>query len=252
MNYIKLVNQFWLLNREYYFKPNEIALYFHLLNVSNLIGWKNPFKEGNRAIAAAIGVCDSTLQRSRDRLVEAGLIGFKSGKVKRELTEYTLIDPDLGIKNLYLNGDPSSTQSAYLSDTQSSKKCIDNTKQKEKEIKQNQTKQESDLVFPFCSEEFKKIWQVWNNYRTQRKISYKNFISEQAALKQLSSLANGSEAAAIAIVEQSLANQWQGLFELKTTTINAKNNGIINTKGDARINSERIDELFDALVAGKQ
>ena len=123
---------------------------------------------------------------------------------------------------------------------------------KNEKNEKNEKEAESELVYPFLSNDFKKIWQVWNDYRTQRNISYKNLISEQAALKQLAQLAAGSEAAAIAIVEQSLANQWQGLFELKTVNHHAANSGTTKNTGNARLNSERIDEFFDAFVAGKR
>jgi hypothetical protein len=113
MNYIDMINQIWILNREHCFKPSEVSLYFHLLDVSNSLGWKNPFKQGNLQIGVVVGISEPTLQRSREKLVHAGLIQFKSGKIKRELTEYTLID--LGIKKLY--------QSRYLSSTQSDTKA---------------------------------------------------------------------------------------------------------------------------------
>jgi len=121
----------------------------------------------------------------------------------------------------------------------------------EKNDNNENNKQEppSELVYPFVTDDFKKIWQVWNNYRKQRNIFYKNLISEQAALKQLAQLAGGSQATAIAIVEQSLANQWQGLFELKTATNHA---ATTRNPNNARLNSERIDEFFDAFVAGKR
>ncbi len=125
-------------------------------------------------------------------------------------------------------------------------------KEKNDNNEKNEQEAESDLVYPFVTDEFKKIWQVWNNYRTQRKIPYKNLISEQAALKQLAQQAGGSQANAIAIVEQSLANQWQGLFELKTTNNHAAPTTTSRNANGTRLNSERIDEFFDAFVAGKR
>jgi hypothetical protein len=109
MNYIDMINQIWFLNKEHCFRPSELSLYFHLLDVSNSLGWKNPFKQGNLKIAVEIGISEPTLQRSREKLFNAGVIEFKSGKVKRQLTEYKLID--LGIKKLHLSRYQSSTQS---------------------------------------------------------------------------------------------------------------------------------------------
>lgn len=162
MNYITLINKFWLLNREYCFNPSEIALYFHLVNVSNILGWKNPFGEKNDSVCAAINVSEPTVTKARERLVEANLISYVSGKVKREVTVYELLDgkeqgkaldkslgKDLGKNNLYLSIDPTITQSEGLSDsltlTQPFTQPFDINKQK---LKQNETKEEGEDLSP--------------------------------------------------------------------------------------------------------
>jgi DNA-binding MarR family transcriptional regulator len=124
MNYISLINQFWSLNREFCFNPSEIAVYFHLIHVSNTLGWKNPFGEKNDSICAAINVSEPTVTKARKRLVEANLISFVSGKVKREVTVYELLsgkeqgkkidkdlDKSLGKKILDQSSDLTITQS---------------------------------------------------------------------------------------------------------------------------------------------
>ncbi|MBP1638957.1 MAG: hypothetical protein H6Q17_540 [Bacteroidetes bacterium] len=132
MNYIELINQFWSCHRENCFSPSEIALYFHLLDTANSLAWKNPFREGNQVACASLGISEPTLQRSRDRLVKAGLIDYQSGKVKRELTEYRILE--VGINNLYQNDTQSSTQSDTQtepqSNTQSSENAFDFNKHK--------------------------------------------------------------------------------------------------------------------------
>ena len=72
-------------------------------------------------------------------------------------------------------------------------------------------------VMPWKTNSFSEIWQIWCKFRTTelRKPKYKE-MGEQAALKKLSELAGGDEATAHKIIEQSIANAWQGLFELKT------------------------------------
>lgn len=144
MNYIDLVNQIWILNKEHCFKPSELSLYFHLLDVSNSLGWKNPFKQGNLVIAATIGVSEPVLQRSRQKLADAGLINFKSGKVKGQLTEYTLIN--LGIKKLYQSKYLSSTQSNTPSDTKVAPQVYDINKQ-EVEVNKNYINIQEEIIF---------------------------------------------------------------------------------------------------------
>lgn len=142
MNYIDLVNQIWILNKECCFKPSEFTLYFHLLDVCNSLGWKNPFKQGNLVIAVTIGVSEPVLQRSRQKLADSGLINFKSGKVKGQLTEYTL--NDLGIRKLYQSKHLSSTQSSTQSDTKVVPKAHDINKQ---EVNKNYINIQDEIIF---------------------------------------------------------------------------------------------------------
>lgn len=72
------------------------------------------------------------------------------------------------------------------------------------------------VQYPFDSGEFKKQWSLWKDFKKKEfKFKYKSLQSEQAALTQLSSLANGNEKTAIAIIHQSFANGWKGFFNLK-------------------------------------
>lgn len=72
--------------------------------------------------------------------------------------------------------------------------------------------------------EFEESFSTWLEYKHQRRQSYKTPKSLEACYKKLLKLANNDPATAMAIVEQSLANNWAGLFPLKqdyaTTTIN--------------------------------
>lgn len=171
MNYIELINQFWSCHKENCFNTSEVALYFHLVHTANSLAWKNPFREGNMFVCASLGISEPTLQRSRDRLVLAGLIKFKSGKVKRELTEYTLLE--LGKNILYLTDPQSSTQSDTLTDpqssTQNSEKGLDNNKQNKTKQKNNSSKSTNadlpDSKNDFIEEIIKSFAQKYNEIR---------------------------------------------------------------------------------------
>lgn len=92
------------------------------------------------------------------------------------------------------------------------------SKVKEKESKVNKKENArgaDDLIFPFDSENFLQAWNLWKNYRReQHRFVFKN-LAEQAALKDLSELCQGSEEKAIAIIHQSINKGWAGLFQLK-------------------------------------
>jgi hypothetical protein len=84
-----------------------------------------------------------------------------------------------------------------------------------------------EIQLPFETENFKSIWKVWNEYRwNEKRQRFKSVDSEHAQLKHLFELSGGNESDAIAIINQSIGNQYTGLFQLKTKPIsNAKNNG---------------------------
>ena len=82
----------------------------------------------------------------------------------------------------------------------------------------------------FVSAEFKPIFQKWLDYKREKKQTYKSKLSLQQCYKQLLELSNNNATLAEKVVNQSIANNWAGLFPLKD---NANGNG--NTPKDAEI-----------------
>lgn len=73
-----------------------------------------------------------------------------------------------------------------------------------------------ELIFPFISELFLSAWNKWKIYKKQEhKFTYKAAVTEQAALKNLEKISEKVESVAIEIIEESIANGYKGLFELK-------------------------------------
>lgn len=74
------------------------------------------------------------------------------------------------------------------------------------------------------SHEFEMTFLKWLRYKRKRKQAYKDEDSAQIAYNQLVKHADQDPAKALEIVEQSMGNNWSGLFELKTNQT-AKQNG---------------------------
>jgi hypothetical protein len=96
MNYIELINYFWIENLEHSFTGNETKLYYYLLHTSNSLGWKNPFRQSDRQIQLGTGISLNSIKSGRNRLAQSGLITFKAGKQGNKFnynnkTEYSLI-----------------------------------------------------------------------------------------------------------------------------------------------------------------
>lgn len=82
--------------------------------------------------------------------------------------------------------------------------------------KQEETRQEEtiEIVFPFVSENFKKMWTNWLSYKKQQhNFTYKSAISEQGALKDLSKISDGNEQMAIDLIENAISKAWKGIYK---------------------------------------
>lgn len=63
--------------------------------------------------------------------------------------------------------------------------------------------------------EFFKNWEVWLRYKQSIKKQFKSAETEGIGISRLHDMSNGKTSMAIKIIETSIANGWQGLFELK-------------------------------------
>jgi hypothetical protein len=121
----------------------------------------------------------------------------------------------------------SSTNNANAMRPQCDRNAIKESKGKDiKEIKES-------IELPFVSKEFQKIWFDWKDYKKKQfKFTYRTTQSELATLTELTKLSNGHEDLAIKILNQSMANGWKGLFNLKEDAKGTTNNQRKLTKGE--------------------
>lgn len=190
MNYIDLLNNFWALNKEYSFTPNEKAVYFALLNKCNELGWKNPFNQSNGYLAMDSGMSESAMQKARNTLQQKGLIEFSSGDGRRINTQYEVKIPKKGSVKGKFKNDLSGTLygdlSGTLSGTLSGEKGTDNIKHKTKQEKTKQSKSHSadaameNVKLPFWKA-FIECWHQW--YQEQFQIPYLYMKKDFAHLK---------------------------------------------------------------------
>jgi len=98
-------------------------------------------------------------------------------------------------------------------------RSIGKEKVEKKTASKKMTHPSAEIVMPFESENFNAVWSLWKKYKAEQfKFRYKGSISEQAALKNLAELAHQDENSAIQIINNSIANGYQGLFKPKTST----------------------------------
>lgn len=98
----------------------------------------------------------------------------------------------------------------------------------------------------FVSPEFADVFSTWIEYKRERKESYKSEKSLKAAYSKLLKLSGNNPYIASEIVEQSMANNWAGLFELKTEHNGNQNRKSYPNKQDANTYA------FELLMQHKQ
>lgn len=122
----------------------------------------------------------------------------------------------------------------YENEYENINKDIDKNKIKRKEeenkkeeltIKKAIQKKEPQIDLSYINPDFIPKWERWIAYRKEIKKPLQA-MSLKSAYEKLLKMAGGDYILAEGIIEQSIANGWQGLFELKTQN---DNNGNINT-----------------------
>lgn len=89
----------------------------------------------------------------------------------------------------------------------------------------------NELLLPFNSEVFKKTWE---SLLTQKKWKNKSRLALQASLKKLSGF---TEAEALQMIENTIAGEWQGLFELK---------------GNKKLEGSKTDQMISAYQESRK
>lgn len=91
---------------------------------------------------------------------------------------------------------------------------------KEQELLKRETALKAQSVnklpdISFVSDDFKEVFFSWLEYKKEKRESYKSKKSLEACYKKLLELSNNNPDTARLIVEQSMASNWSGIFELK-------------------------------------
>ena len=116
------------------------------------------------------------------------------------LKKHDLLNIDLSIKPLAspLQGDKDMVMEKEMD------MVMDKVKEKQKN---------SEIIYPFDSENFKNEWQLWKSYRVEKKKPISGIIAEQSALKALSEF---NEEFSIILLQRARVNGWQGFIYKET------------------------------------
>ena len=180
-----------------------------LAEIDSFTGNGRSFMKSNDTIQDEYGISRNTIGRSLRKLADRGFVDVTfNGRVRCVTTRAGSI-PKMGRQSTQ-NGEAASPNDTS---TNTSKRTTYNTSKRE------------GVVLPFDSKEFADAWQVWLTERRERGTKKYTQRGEQAALHKLQKDSQGDEATAIAIIHESIAHGWQGLFPLKNRKNDTKRLG---------------------------
>lgn len=240
---------------------NHSAVYFFAIEHCNRLGWKEKFGFPTQMAMDALGIKNyKTFIKSFNDLIDFGFIKlieksknqYSSNIValvkNTKATTKALDKASLkhGTKHSPKHS-PKQVQSIVSIDKQVTINHEPLTINKEQEDISSEKNSEifsEEIKMPFTSENFQVLWQNWKTYRHQEfKRKYKSIQSEQATLSHLAKISDGDEKTATEIIAKSIANQWQGLFELK----NYKNGTYQNKRNGAEVSAKSAFSKIDSM-----
>ena len=162
---------------------------------------------------------EKTLIKARESLINAGLIYYKSGKNKRIISSYSFVKEFKTTVTTTVNFTANQTANQTANDTvdkgvNDTGDSTDYNKLKQKPNR-NILSKVSHGDFDFISDEFLEAFSLWLEYKKDRRENYKSEKSLKACYNKLVKLSKGNPAVASQIVDESIANNWAGFFELK-------------------------------------
>jgi len=79
VNYIELINNFWIANKIHKFNSLETSLYFFILDYANNARWPESFIVPNGIVQSVFGCTRDQLIRARRKLCKFGLLAYETG-----------------------------------------------------------------------------------------------------------------------------------------------------------------------------
>ena len=215
--YIKLYRQ--VMKWEWYDDANTFRLFIHLLLKANYedAQWRGlTIKRGQ--LFTSIGhlshelkISNKAIRIALDKLIktkEVASEGASNG------TMITICKYDIYQSNF-------NTEGQTEGQTRGERGATNNNNNNNKE------KKNKEIDLSFLQKDFIPIVEKWLLYKKEKKQEYKGQTSINTFCKKLIEYSNGEPIIAEAIIEQSIANNWAGIFELKNNNNgNKQQNGL--------------------------
>lgn len=213
MNYLTEIKLFhcWLETHE--LTPAAILLWYGLMYLANKSGWEEDLVLPMRRIEGVTYMNESRIYRARKLLCDAGiLVVVERGSNRASV--YTLLSFEEGsalqseLQSALQNEAENATHNASI---YKHKPNMSSSKEKQKKEKKDKLEE----WVPTVDSPWRELIRIWFEYKKARNESYKSEMSAKAFLTKLRNLSGDNPNTAQAIIEQSMASNWAGIFELK-------------------------------------
>lgn len=215
--YIKLYRQ--IMKWEWYDDANTFRLFIHLLLKANYedAQWRGlAIKRGQ--LFTSIGhlshelkISDKAIRIALDKLIKTKEVASKGAS---NGTMITICKYD-------------SYQSSFNTEGQTEGQTRGERGATNNKNNNNKEKKNKEIDLSFLQKDFIPIVEKWLFYKKEKKQEYKGQTSINTFCKKLIEYSNGDAIIAEAIIEQSIANNWAGIFELKNNNNgNKQQNGL--------------------------
>ena len=218
MEYITEIKAFYNLTVDNPLSTGQIALWHALMYINNKCHWTKDFTVSNTTLQLYTGLSIQGLIKARNSLKQKGLIDFTAGS-RGQATAYTIKTLSNSVTKSVTNG----ITTVELSRKQKCNKQDNNSLT----LKRQKTKtKDKDSINPFIPFEGKLLESVntWLAYKAERGQKYKPTGLKTLFKKIQDGVDEYGETAVIGSINNSIANNWQGLFfEQKQTASKSDN-----------------------------
>ena len=242
MNYLTEIRLFYEWLETHHLAPSSITLWHALMYTANRSGWAEQVAIPISILESRTQMTRSTIYRSREQLIERGLIGVEvrgssfSAIYKMFSLENMLVSQYVS-QNVSQNETQSGTQiemqrsedSSFVSQNETQNGNIyrvnrdnniisNSSTDSNKSNRENSPKEKKFSIDKWAKAQespWRELMLIWLEYKRTRKESYRSEVGAKKCLTLLRNLSGGNAEVAQQIIDQSMANNWAGLFALK-------------------------------------
>ena len=239
MNYLTEIRLFYEWLETHKLSPHTISLWHALLYTASRAGWPKELCIPIAILMHRTQMGKSSVYRARERLMECGRVEVECrGSSLSAVYHLNSLEEVLPSRRVSLSGTHSGTheeaQEVSVSQKQTqvgniygvnrdiNEEVILPDKSKTTSKREKQTKEKKFVLEEWAKEHespWRELMLVWFDYKRTRKESYRNEMGAKKCLTMLRNLSGGNAEVAQRIIDQSMANNWAGLFALREGSV---------------------------------